>query len=66
MLFLTLSNIDIKFVKKKLTWRFYIANKALPIIKQVEFIEKKKFTKTALNKNFEIFVMHIAILKALF
>ena len=38
MLFLTLSNADIQFAKKKLTWRTYTTEKALPIIYQVQLI----------------------------
>ena len=35
MLFLKLSNADISFNEKTLTWKVYITNKALPTIKQV-------------------------------
>ena len=33
--------------------------KALSIIKQVEIIDKKKFTKAALDKNIEAFYIYI-------
>ena len=62
MLFLTFSNLNIKFSKKKLTWRFYTAAKALPITKPIEFIDKKKFAKATLNENIEAFVMHVIFL----
>lgn len=63
MLFFILSNIDIQFIEKKFTWRFYIIAKILLTTKQVEIINKKKFDKTALDKNFEISLIHIIALK---
>ena len=64
MLFLALTNINIKFIELgKLTWRFYIATEALPITKLVELINKREFAKAALNKNSETFVIHIATLE---
>lgn len=42
----------------------YIAAKTLFIICQVELINKKKLAKTALDENFETFVVYIAALKA--
>lgn len=36
--------------------------KALSITRHVEIIDKKKFVKTALNKNVEAFVVYIAFL----
>ena len=62
MLFLTLSNADVQFVEKELTWRSYTIAKALPTTKRVELIDKKEFAKAALDKNFETFVIHIASL----
>ena len=59
MSFLILSNANIKFAQKKLTWRFYTTAKALSTIKQVEIIDKKEFTKAALDKNDKAFVMHV-------
>ena len=64
MLFLILSNTNIQFAEKKLTWRSYIAAKALPTTKQVELIKKKEFAKRLLDEKFETFVVHIATLKA--
>lgn len=54
MFFLTLRNATIQFVKKDLIWEFYNT-----------VINKKEFTKMALNKESAIFIMHIAALKAL-
>ena len=62
ILFLTLSNADVQFVEKELTWRSYSAAEALSTIKWVELINKKEFAKTALNKNSETFVIHVASL----
>ena len=65
MFFLALSNISIKFAAQKLTQRSYTTAKALPMIKQVEFINKKEFTKAAQDKQLEIFVVHVAALEVL-
>ena len=63
MPFFTLSNADIEFGEKKLIWRSYNIAEALPITKWVELIDKKEFTKTALDEKSETFVVHIAALK---
>ena len=63
MLFLTFSNADIQFTKKKLTWKSYIAAKALPTTKWVELIDKREFAKAVLDKEPKTFVMHIAALE---
>ena len=65
MLFLALSNADIQFAKKELTWRSYTAAEALPTTKRVELIDKKEFAKAALDEESETFVLHIAALEAL-
>ena len=65
MPFLTLSNADIQFPEKELTWRSYTTAKALPTTKWVELIDKKEFVKVALDENSETFVVHVAILEAL-
>lgn len=38
---------------------FYTIGKALPITKRVELIDKKEFTKTALDAHVEAYVMHV-------
>ena len=43
--FLALSNADIQFAEKELTWRSYTAAEALPTTKRVELIDKKEFAK---------------------
>ena len=65
MPFLTFSNTDIQFAKKELTWRSYTAVKASPTTKRVKLIHKKEFAKTALDRQSETFVVHIAALEAL-
>ena len=62
MLFLTLSNADIQFAKKELTWGSYTTIEALPTTKRVEIIDKKEFTKAALDKNIEALVIHVTSL----
>ena len=44
--YLTLSNADIHFADKNLTWRSYTTVEVLSTIKRVELIDKKKFAKT--------------------
>lgn len=65
MLFLSLSNIDVKFVEKlkKFTWRSYIVTDVLSTTSQVELINKRKFARTALDENFETFVIYVATLE---
>ena len=60
--FFTLSNVDIQFVEKELTWRFYTTAEALPTTKRVELIDKKEFVKVALDENSETYVVHVASL----
>ena len=62
MSFLTLSNVDVQFVEKELTWRSYTTAKALSTTKRVEIIDKKEFAKAALDENSETFVVHVASL----
>ena len=64
MPFITLSNADIQFVEKKLTWRSYITVETLPTTKRVELIDKKEFAKAALDENSETFVVHVASLNS--
>ena len=62
MPFLTLSNADIKFAQKELTWRSYITAEALTTIKWVEIIDRKEFAKAALDENVEAFLVHVTYL----
>ena len=62
MLFLILSNVNILFIEKKLTWRSYTTTKNLSTTKQVKFINKKEFTKVVLDKNFKTFIVYVIFL----
>ena len=60
MPFLIFNNANIQFAKKKLTWRSYTTEEALPITCQVELIDKKKFAKAALDENVKAFMVYVA------
>ena len=62
MSFLTFSNADVQFARKKLTWRTYTTEKALPTTRQVEIINQKKFAKAALDENVKVFVVYVSSL----
>lgn len=61
ILFLILSNLNWKFDVKKLTWRSYTIAEALPTIKKLELINQRKFVEVILDKNANIFIVHVAI-----
>lgn len=65
MLFLTLSNIDVKFADRELIWKSYITSEALLTTKRVELINKKEFAKAVLDEESKAFVVHVATLEAL-
>ena len=62
MPFLTLSNSDIQFAKKELTWRTYTIEEALPTNRHVEIINQNKFAKVVLDENVEAFKVHVSSL----
>ena len=62
MLFFTFSKGDIRFTKRELVWRTYIAAETLSTTRKVEIIDKKKFAVAALNADNEILVVHVASL----
>lgn len=64
MLFLTLTKADMWLSEQKLTWNSYTIAEALPTIKRVEFIDKKKSSKAALDQEWETFVVYVAALEA--
>ena len=45
MLFLTFCKANLLFVEKKVIWKTYTTEKALPIIRWVEFINSKDLQK---------------------
>ena len=59
--FLKISNADVAFGEKTLTWKSYTTNKALPTIEQVQLVNLKRFVIAALDTNSETFIMYIAI-----
>ena len=63
MLFLKISNADMSFSEKTLTWKTYTTNKALPTTKRVQIIDKKDFVIATLDAKSETFVMHVAFRK---
>lgn len=46
-------------MKKQLTLKFWTLAKTLLIIKQIKFINKKKFVKIILDKNIKIFIIYM-------
>ena len=62
MPFLTLSNANIQFAEKELTWRSYTAEETLPTMQKIQPINKKEFAKAALDENIEAFVVHVSSL----
>ena len=63
MPFLTFSNADVQFAKKKLTWRTYITEEALPITCRVKLIDQKECPKAVLNENIKAFVVYVSSLE---
>lgn len=49
MFFFTINNANINFAKKELIQRFHTTKDTLSINYRLEFINKKKFIKIALN-----------------
>ena len=62
MFLLIFSNVDILFANKKLTWRTYTIEKALPITYWIKFINGKKFAKAALDENIEAYMVNVSSL----
>ena len=63
MFFLKISNADVSFDEKTLTWKSYTINEALSITKQVQIINPKEFVIIALDVNSKMFVVHMTIWK---
>ena len=63
MFFLKISNINISFNKKTLISKFYIINKALLTIRQVQIIYLKEFIIVVLEINNKMFIVYMAIQK---
>lgn len=64
MPFLSLNNTDVKFVESDIfTWKSYDNAKVLLITSWVQLIDKHKFAKVALNRNFDTFVVYVAAIE---
>ena len=63
ILFLKISNADVLFGKKTLTWRTYTTNKVLSTTKRVQIVDPKEFVIVVLNVNSKTFVVHMPIRK---
>ena len=48
ILFLTLGNIDIRFIEEDFTWKTYITDEALSTTKHIQIIDWKEFAKVVL------------------
>lgn len=60
MLFFTLNNADIDFLRRELWWRSYIIKKVFFTTKQVKLRKKKEFATLALDPGDKTFIVHVA------
>ena len=63
--FLTLSDLDVNFSKRKLWWRSYTIKEAFPTDKRVELVGKKEYAAATLDPGHEPFVVHVSFLESL-
>ena len=61
MLFLKLSNADISFSERILTWKSYTTNKILLITKQVQLINPQEFVIAVLDADSKMFIVNVAL-----
>ena len=61
MPFLKISNADVAFSERTLTWKSYTTSEALPTTKRVQLVDPKEFVIAALDVDNETFVMHVAV-----
>ena len=61
MPFLKISNADVVFNEKTLTWKSYINNKALSTTEQVQLVNPKEFIIVTLDADSKTFVVYVAI-----
>ena len=61
MLFLKISNTDVAFGKRILTWKSYTTNKALPTTEQVQLVDPKEFVIVAIDADSKTFVLYVVI-----
>lgn len=55
--------LDFSFNIRRLTWRSDTTAKALPTTSRIKLINKKEFTKAALDTNSKTFVIYIVALE---
>ena len=59
ILFLILSSADVDFLGRKLQWRTYTTEEALPTTRRVKLVGKKEFAAVALDPEYETYVVHV-------
>ena len=59
MLFLILSSADVDFLRLELWWRTYITKETSPTTRRIELVSKKKFATTALDPEYETYVIYV-------
>ena len=59
MPFLTLSGADVDFLDRKLRWKTYTIEEALPTTRRVELVGKKEFAAVELDSKHETYVVHV-------
>ena len=64
MPFLILSGADIDFSGQELRWRTYTTEEVLPTTRRVKLVGKKEFAATALDPEYETYVVHVASLSS--
>lgn len=61
-----MSNANVDFQARDFLWRSYITKNVFPSIKKVELIRKKKFAIATLDLDYQVFVVHVAVLNISF
>ena len=57
--FLTLSGVDVDFLRRELGWRTYTTKEAILTTRRVELVDKKEFAAAALDPEHETYVVHV-------
>ena len=61
MFFLKISNANMPFGERTLTWKSYTIHKALPTTKRIQLVDPKEFVIAVLDTDNKTFVVHVAI-----
>ena len=64
MPFLTLSGADVDFSGRELRWRTYTTEEVLPTTKRINLVGKKEFAVSALDPEYETYVIHVMSLSS--